>query len=74
MQLQFTQSIAAAEWSYDCGQVVTVGTQFTYDEVPAELAAKWQATGLLVPVVGEPEAAVARGRETAMRPAVRRRG
>lgn len=73
MRVRFTQCIAAAEWSYDSDQEVTVGTALTYDEVPQELAEKWLASGLLVRVEAAPETAMVGGRETGMRPAGRRR-
>ena len=73
MQARFTNSIAAAEWAYDEGQVVTIGRDFTFDEVPADLADKWLASGLLVRVDDVPESMMVGARETGMRPAARRR-
>lgn len=46
MQLRITNSIASAEWSYAPSQLVSIGTDFTADTIPAEVASVWLESGL----------------------------
>lgn len=56
MQVRIAASIASADWSYAASQVVSVGSQFTPDTIPAEVAARWLESGIAEPT-GETETA-----------------
>lgn len=74
MRVQIAVSIASVEWSYRPTQVVTVGTQFTPDEIPRETALAWLASGVAVPVKDAPDVATSAPVESAVLPRPRRSG
>lgn len=67
--VRFTLSIASADWSYAAGQVVSVGKEWTPNEIPKEAADAFLSCGHVVdatpPVV---ESAALEPGETAMLP------
>lgn len=44
---RFTKGIASAAWSYEKGQVVGVGDDFTKATIPAAAADAWLASGVV---------------------------
>lgn len=46
MQVQITNSIASADWSYGAGQIVKVGSEFSATEIPADIAPAWLESGI----------------------------
>lgn len=53
-RVRFTTSIASPYWSYAPQQEVSVGTKYSADEIPADVAEAWLTSGVLEPVVAKP--------------------
>lgn len=45
MQVRIVHRIAAPDWSYAAGEIVSIGARFAPGEIPADVAKVWLSTG-----------------------------